>query len=162
MKASNVQITLVIVSVIVLGVLVLVALQGVGDVPPQQTPTRVPIVIDPPSGEGGGGAESTPGAPGVQEEEAGGTTSPEVVVQTPEVDGQTPDIVGKPGTSRSDCEQSGGVWYDASEVCEINAFTEVECVDAGGEYNACASACRHDPRAEMCTMQCVLTCTFRS
>jgi hypothetical protein len=63
--------------------------------------------------------------------------------------------------SKISCEKSGGVWFFDNNVCEINSLSQSECVARGGEFNECASACRHDPKAEMCTMQCVLTCTFK-
>lgn len=59
------------------------------------------------------------------------------------------------------CSKKQGVWYPESKVCEVNQLSEVECKTQGGEFNGCASACRHNPRAEMCTLQCVLTCTFK-
>jgi hypothetical protein len=58
------------------------------------------------------------------------------------------------------CKNRGGVWYPRSNVCEINSLSEGECVAQGGIFNECASACRHNPEAEMCTMQCVVTCSF--
>lgn len=60
-----------------------------------------------------------------------------------------------------ECENKGGEWFSGSNVCEINSLSKQECLAQGGEFNECASACRHDPEAEMCTMQCVLTCTFK-
>ncbi len=59
------------------------------------------------------------------------------------------------------CESKGGTWYTDNNVCEINSLSENECTTNGGEFNSCASACRHNPKAEICTMQCVLTCTFK-
>lgn len=65
-------------------------------------------------------------------------------------------------TTKNGCEANTGVWYEGSNVCEINSLsTEAMCTSRGGEWNECASACRHDPKAEMCTMQCVMTCSFR-
>lgn len=58
------------------------------------------------------------------------------------------------------CRSLDGIWYP-SNVCEVNQLSENECIAKGGEFNPCASACRHNPEAEVCTMQCVLTCTFR-
>jgi hypothetical protein len=58
------------------------------------------------------------------------------------------------------CRNLDGIWYP-SNVCEVNQLSENECIAKGGEFNPCASACRHNPEAEVCTMQCVLTCTFR-
>ena len=59
------------------------------------------------------------------------------------------------------CAQKEGVWYPIEGICEVNQLSESQCKAFGGEFNGCASACRHNPEAEMCTMQCVLTCTFR-
>lgn len=63
--------------------------------------------------------------------------------------------------NKSECESNSGVWYGESNICEINSFSENMCVARGGEWNGCASACRHDKDAEVCTLQCVLTCSFR-
>jgi membrane-bound inhibitor of C-type lysozyme len=63
--------------------------------------------------------------------------------------------------SKSSCEQNSGIWYVDNNTCEINSFSEEECKAKGGEFNSCASACRHDPKAQMCTLQCVLTCSFK-
>ncbi len=80
------------------------------------------------------------------------------------------NIGNKPGTdiglpnklnikSSEDCAKNNGVWYNS--VCEINSLSKEECSIKGGEFNECNSACRHDPKAEVCTMQCVLTCSFK-
>lgn len=63
--------------------------------------------------------------------------------------------------TKSGCEANAGVWYEGSNVCEINSLSQTMCTSRGGEWNECASACRHNPEAEMCTMQCVMTCSFR-
>ncbi|MDD3662374.1 MAG: hypothetical protein PHT84_00725 [Candidatus Pacebacteria bacterium] len=65
------------------------------------------------------------------------------------------------GDKKLECESRGGEWFSSSNICEINSLSQQACLAQGGEFNECASACRHDPEAEMCTMQCVLTCTFR-
>lgn len=59
------------------------------------------------------------------------------------------------------CESKGGVWYLVDNICEKNSLSKDSCISEGGEFNECASACRHDPNAEVCTMQCVVTCTLR-
>jgi hypothetical protein len=59
------------------------------------------------------------------------------------------------------CEGNGGVWYPDENICEMNQLSKEECIKQGGKFNECASACRHDKKAEVCTMQCVLTCSFR-
>ncbi|MFH1608452.1 MAG: MliC family protein [Patescibacteria group bacterium] len=59
------------------------------------------------------------------------------------------------------CKENNGVWYSDDKICEINSFLKTECVEKGGVHNDCASACRHDPDAEICTLQCVITCSFK-
>jgi hypothetical protein len=63
--------------------------------------------------------------------------------------------------NKTECESNSGVWYATGNICEINSFSENMCVARGGEWNGCASACRHDKDAEVCTLQCVLTCSFK-
>lgn len=75
--------------------------------------------------------------------------------------GGSQKITLTPDNKEGSCKSLGGVWYDGSQVCEINSFNENQCIDKGGEWNPCASACRHDKDAEVCTLQCVLTCSFR-
>lgn len=57
------------------------------------------------------------------------------------------------------CTNTGGTW--SAEYRECNGLNENICKAIGGTYNGCASACRHDPKAEMCTMQCVQICTLK-
>jgi len=63
--------------------------------------------------------------------------------------------------NESTCTSNSGTWYSKTNLCEINSLSENECVQKGGEFNSCASACRNNPDAEVCTLQCVLTCTFK-
>jgi hypothetical protein len=56
------------------------------------------------------------------------------------------------------CEQAGGHWLAEHDECEN--VTEKWCEEQGGSFNACASACRHDPDAQMCTQQCVFVCSL--
>jgi hypothetical protein len=60
------------------------------------------------------------------------------------------------GTSSEQCESIGGTWtgYD----CE--GIGQQQCQEIGGTFNECASACRNNPDAEVCTMQCVQVCTL--
>lgn len=74
----------------------------------------------------------------------------------------TQNSSSNPGASESACRASGGVWFAGEKVCEVNSLSESACAARGGVFNGCASACRHDPKAQVCTMQCVLTCTFGS
>ena len=70
-------------------------------------------------------------------------------------------IILDANNKKTSCENNGGVWYTDNNTCEINSLSETSCIAKGGEFNQCASACRHDPKAEVCTMQCILTCTFK-
>ena len=64
------------------------------------------------------------------------------------------------------CESDGGIWLDEYRECEglsvdwcikaESTFSEIR----GLSFNECASACRHNPEADMCTMQCVPVCTL--
>lgn len=56
------------------------------------------------------------------------------------------------------CELLGGEYIDEHNECEY--ISEEACTTLGGEFKECESACRHDPDAEMCTMQCVIVCEF--
>lgn len=58
------------------------------------------------------------------------------------------------------CETKGGNWLGQAKECE--GISEGQCQEIGGEFNACASACRNDPAAQICTMQCVQVCSFAS
>ncbi|WP_299734935.1 hypothetical protein [uncultured Endozoicomonas sp.] len=52
----------------------------------------------------------------------------------------------------------GNKWVAEHQECEY--MDENTCTDLGGEFNACASACRNDPKAEICIMMCVPVCSF--
>lgn len=57
------------------------------------------------------------------------------------------------------CENMyAGQWIPIANECE--GVNEQACIKMGGEFNACASACRNDPDAEICTKQCILVCSF--
>ena len=56
------------------------------------------------------------------------------------------------------CLSFDGNWLAESNECE--GMAKEMCEELGGTYNECASACRNDPDAEMCTMQCILVCQF--
>lgn len=59
---------------------------------------------------------------------------------------------------QEECSEHEGRWIEEHEECE--GIGEETCKDLGGEFDACASACRNDPDAEVCTAQCVLVCSF--
>ncbi|MFC2162672.1 Kazal-type serine protease inhibitor domain-containing protein [Candidatus Altiarchaeota archaeon] len=56
------------------------------------------------------------------------------------------------------CNDLGGKWLEAPKECE--GISKDDCEANGGSHNECASACRNDPNAEICTLQCVLVCSF--
>lgn len=56
------------------------------------------------------------------------------------------------------CVTNGGQWL--SEFNECENISENLCTEMNGTFKECESACRHDPDAEMCTMQCVQVCEF--
>lgn len=56
------------------------------------------------------------------------------------------------------CVQNGGTWLEEFNECE--GISEQACTELGGTFNDCASACRNNPEAEFCTLQCVAVCEF--
>jgi hypothetical protein len=57
------------------------------------------------------------------------------------------------------CAEKNGNWLEEYSECEGGGDADW-CRTYGGNFNECASACRHNPEAEICTMQCVLVCSF--
>ena len=60
--------------------------------------------------------------------------------------------------SEIQCIANGGKWLGEFNECE--GISESNCSEMNGEFKECESACRHNPEAEMCTMQCVQVCQF--
>ncbi len=56
------------------------------------------------------------------------------------------------------CLSFDGNWISDTQECE--GMSKDQCEKLGGAFNECASACRNDPDAEICTLQCVLVCKF--
>lgn len=56
------------------------------------------------------------------------------------------------------CLSFDGVWVEEANECE--GMGKEMCEDLGGTFNECASACRNNPDAQVCTLQCVLVCEF--
>ncbi len=54
------------------------------------------------------------------------------------------------------CINAGGQW--SPEFSECLGISGTVCGEIGGTWNECASACRNNPDAEVCTMQCVQVC----
>ncbi|MGM5488200.1 MAG: putative hemolysin [Nanobdellota archaeon] len=63
-------------------------------------------------------------------------------------------------SAQEKCKSHGGEWLGEHQECE--GISEAQCQELGGHYDSCASACRHDPDAEMCTKQCVFVCDVNS
>ena len=75
-----------------------------------------------------------------------------------------PDYLGAPigGTvpaGDNACESVGGTWDEVNGEC-LGVDANM-CQEIGGTFNECASACRNDPYAEVCTMQCVQVCEVK-
>jgi hypothetical protein len=57
------------------------------------------------------------------------------------------------------CARHNGTWLEQYRECEY--ASKEWCGTEGGQFDECASACRHDPNLERpCTMQCVPVCKF--
>ena len=56
------------------------------------------------------------------------------------------------------CQSNGGNWLP--EFIECEGISSDQCKVIGGEFKECESACRHDPKAEVCTLQCVPVCVM--
>lgn len=56
------------------------------------------------------------------------------------------------------CLSFDGSWLSETRECE--GMSKEQCETLGGTFNECASACRNNPEAEVCTMQCVIVCQF--
>jgi hypothetical protein len=56
------------------------------------------------------------------------------------------------------CEENGGEWNE--EHLECSGIDSEVCEENGGRFEECGSACRHDPEAEICTLQCTVYCDF--
>lgn len=63
-----------------------------------------------------------------------------------------------PLSLETSCQQNGGTWIEEAKECEY--ISADWCEAEGGFFNECGSACRNDPNAEVCTMQCVPVCNF--
>jgi len=56
------------------------------------------------------------------------------------------------------CLEHQGKWLAEYNECESG--DREWCSEAGGEFQECASACRHDEGAVICTLQCIQVCKF--
>jgi len=63
------------------------------------------------------------------------------------------------GAISEECTAHQGKWIAEFSECEYPDSQEW-CEQAGGKFNECESACRHDKEATICTLQCVVVCQF--
>lgn len=56
------------------------------------------------------------------------------------------------------CEGINGTFSEEFKECEH--ISKENCESLGGTFNECESACRNNPEALICTMQCVQVCDF--
>ncbi|MCX6744576.1 MAG: hypothetical protein NTX82_03565 [Candidatus Parcubacteria bacterium] len=70
------------------------------------------------------------------------------------------DCPHEPGDLAVSCQSNNGNWLNDYQECEN--ISESWCSQLAGFFNGCESACRHDPQAKVCTMQCVPVCKFNS
>jgi hypothetical protein len=56
------------------------------------------------------------------------------------------------------CLSFDGKWLPEYQECE--GMSREQCENLGGDYNECASACRHEKEPGPCTLQCVFVCKF--
>ena len=63
-----------------------------------------------------------------------------------------------PDRARKACIDAEGKWLQEYNECE--GLNQKSCEELGGSFEECASACRHDPKAELCIAVCVNVCKF--
>ena len=56
------------------------------------------------------------------------------------------------------CATLNGKWIQNAQECE--GISREDCTKINGYFTECASACRNDPNAQICTLQCVPVCGF--
>jgi len=56
------------------------------------------------------------------------------------------------------CVENNGNWLEDFSECEL--ISEEWCLDNGGVFNECESACRHDDEADFCVEVCVPVCSL--
>jgi hypothetical protein len=56
------------------------------------------------------------------------------------------------------CESNSGNWLEEHKECEY--VSQELCNEMNGNFDQCASSCRHIEGDVMCTMQCVPVCSF--
>lgn len=71
----------------------------------------------------------------------------------------TGDLFQTVPTGTNACENVGGTWDETNKEC-LGVDSSM-CQEIGGMFDECASACRNDKNAEVCTMQCVQVCKIQ-
>ena len=56
------------------------------------------------------------------------------------------------------CAESDGEWLKDFKECEM--VSKAWCDQNGGFFNECGLTCRHNEKADVCTMQCIPVCSF--
>ncbi|KAF6243277.1 hypothetical protein C6988_04170 [Nitrosopumilus sp. b1] len=69
------------------------------------------------------------------------------------------EIPTRMASPKVQCNNFGGTWLEEFNECEY--ISSEQCSELNGEYLECESACRHDPDAEVCTLQCVPVCSIK-
>ena len=87
------------------------------------------------------------------------TTSTNTTTTTTVKSSSTKPVSVPASIAENSCRSNGGEWSTTFREC-LNVDNQI-CSDIGGKYNVCASACRHDPDAEVCPTYCVEVCTIR-
>ncbi len=57
------------------------------------------------------------------------------------------------------CLKNNWKWIETANECEW--ISEEICKELEWNFNSCASACRNNPEATICTMQCIQVCEFK-
>lgn len=59
---------------------------------------------------------------------------------------------------KDQCVNQKWIWIEEWKECET--WDKEWCNSMWGVFNECASACRNNPEAEICTMKCIQVCEF--
>ena len=86
-----------------------------------------------------------------------GWTQTEVLKECLVAKQQNPNESSQPSSSAAEkCKEKGGTWLEEYHECE--GITAQQCSEMNGEYNSCASVCRHDPPGGDCIQVCIQVC----
>lgn len=71
---------------------------------------------------------------------------------------KAPNNANNENSLQGRCIAFKGNWLEKFNECEY--ISEAQCRLLEGDFNECASACRHDSKAKVCIMMCVPVCSF--